>query len=58
MSGRLCRTLCDVGIGTGLTALAIAVLALGVGLNTILFAVGLAAGVLGTFSPPPRPSDP
>ena len=42
-------TLRDMPLGPGLAALAIVVLGLGLGGNTVLFAMGLAASYLASF---------
>lgn len=49
------RTCSNVCFGVGLSALAIVIVALGVGVNTVLFAVGLAASYL---APGEHSSDP
>jgi hypothetical protein len=50
-------TLRDVPPGPGLAALVIVVLGLGVGGNTVLFAIGLAASYLGAFEHSANPTD-
>ena len=51
-------TLRDMPLGPGLAALAIVVIGLGLGGNTVLFAMGLLASYLGSFEHSNNPTKP
>jgi len=54
---RLRHTHHDCWIGPGLAALVIVVFALGIGVDTVLFTIGLATSYLGTIGRSPKSSD-
>jgi hypothetical protein len=56
MFGRLYHVLRHTGFAPAFPALAIVILALGIGMHTLLFSIGLAAGTCGTLGTPARHS--